>query len=215
MTEAECLSCADPEAMLDFLGDGLSDRRARLFACACCRRVWHLVVKAASREAVEAAELYADGLTGEDALDGPGRGSYSALSEVGRASDIAHRLAEGGELWDWEQGEAWALERAIAARGYRHARAYAEAANAAHASAGGPDGTGRTMFARWAAGPARRAVGYQHMPAEGPDLSAGYEAEDAEASRQCGLLRDIFGNPFRPVSINPAWLTADVVALAQ
>jgi hypothetical protein len=25
-------------------------------------------------------------------------------------------------------------------------------------------------------------------------------------SRLCGLLRDIFGNPFRPVSIDPAWL---------
>jgi hypothetical protein len=29
------------------------------------------------------------------------------------------------------------------------------------------------------------------------------------------LLRDIFGNPFRPVSIEPRWLTSDVVALAR
>jgi hypothetical protein len=29
------------------------------------------------------------------------------------------------------------------------------------------------------------------------------------------LLRDIFGNPFRPVSVDPAWLTSTVVQLAQ
>ena len=28
------------------------------------------------------------------------------------------------------------------------------------------------------------------------------------------VLRDIFGNPFRPVTIDPAWLTATVVSLA-
>jgi len=29
------------------------------------------------------------------------------------------------------------------------------------------------------------------------------------------LLRDIFGNPFRPVTVDPAWQTATVVALAE
>jgi hypothetical protein len=29
------------------------------------------------------------------------------------------------------------------------------------------------------------------------------------------LLRDIFGNPFRPVTLGPAWLTPTVVALAE
>jgi hypothetical protein len=28
-------------------------------------------------------------------------------------------------------------------------------------------------------------------------------------------LRDIFGNPFRPVTLNPSWLTSTVLALAQ
>src|SRR5262245_7747223 len=32
---------------------------------------------------------------------------------------------------------------------------------------------------------------------------------------QCGLLRDIIGNPFRPVALNPAWQTPTVLALAQ
>jgi hypothetical protein len=33
--------------------------------------------------------------------------------------------------------------------------------------------------------------------------------------QQADLLRDIFGNPFRPVEREPAWLTSDVLALAR
>jgi hypothetical protein len=33
--------------------------------------------------------------------------------------------------------------------------------------------------------------------------------------RPVELLRDVFGNPFRPVEVNPAWRTADVVRLAE
>ena len=40
---------------------------------------------------------------------------------------------------------------------------------------------------------------------------------DRKAERQglIGLIREMFGNPFRPVSLDPAWLTSTVVALAQ
>ncbi|QEL14637.1 hypothetical protein [Limnoglobus roseus] len=31
---------------------------------------------------------------------------------------------------------------------------------------------------------------------------------------QCDLIRDIFGNPFRPVTFSPSWLTPTVVGLA-
>ncbi len=33
--------------------------------------------------------------------------------------------------------------------------------------------------------------------------------------RFAGILRDIFGNPFRPVSVSPKWLTPTVLDLAQ
>ena len=33
--------------------------------------------------------------------------------------------------------------------------------------------------------------------------------------RACPLFRDIFGNPFRPVAIFPAWKSQTVVSLAQ
>ncbi len=34
-------------------------------------------------------------------------------------------------------------------------------------------------------------------------------------SRQADLIRDIFGNPFRPVAFDPRWRTSDTVGLAQ
>ena len=62
MTEAEWLEAGDPLAMLRFLDKRLSDRKFRLFACACCRRFWHMLSCPPAQPAVEAAERYADGL---------------------------------------------------------------------------------------------------------------------------------------------------------
>src|SRR5262245_7292301 len=62
MTEAEWSGCSDPTPMLSFLGARLSERKRRLFAVACCRRIWHMFVREESRQAVETAERYAEGM---------------------------------------------------------------------------------------------------------------------------------------------------------
>jgi hypothetical protein len=41
------------------------------------------------------------------------------------------------------------------------------------------------------------------------------EATEAESAHQCHLLRDIFGNPFRPATFDPAWPAGPVPGLAQ
>jgi hypothetical protein len=68
MNETEWLCSTDPTPMLEFLWGKASDRKLRLFACACCRRVWHLISNERSRTVVEVAERYADALASPDAL---------------------------------------------------------------------------------------------------------------------------------------------------
>jgi hypothetical protein len=41
------------------------------------------------------------------------------------------------------------------------------------------------------------------------------EATPVDKAAICSLLHEIFGNPFRPVTVDPAWLTPTVVSLAQ
>src|SRR5262249_19147394 len=90
MTEQEWLGGTDPEPMLDFLRGRASDRKLRLFACACGRPScslpgddWRRMAKDRrntaqvemakaeadlARQAVELAERYADGLIGREEL---------------------------------------------------------------------------------------------------------------------------------------------------
>ena len=69
MTEAEWLTATDPGRMLSFLCGQASERKHRLFACACCRQVWDDLPDSRSRAAVEVAERYADGLVSDTSLD--------------------------------------------------------------------------------------------------------------------------------------------------
>jgi hypothetical protein len=61
MTEVEWLAAIDPTAMLEFLSGRVTPRKLRLLACACCRRIWHLLEEEGSRSVIEIAERHADG----------------------------------------------------------------------------------------------------------------------------------------------------------
>jgi hypothetical protein len=80
MSEGEWWWCQQPQMMLLFLRNNceLSRRKARLFAVACCRRVWHLLVHECSREAVTTGERFADGLVSPEEL----RRAYQAAEEA-------------------------------------------------------------------------------------------------------------------------------------
>src|ERR1051325_7594998 len=77
MTEAQWLACEDPTQILGYLKGKLSDRKLRLFACACCRRVWKWMAPK-SRAGVKAAEKYADGLVSDKELETARKGTGEA-----------------------------------------------------------------------------------------------------------------------------------------
>src|SRR5262245_14408171 len=97
MTEAEWLNCTDPGAMLNCLRESgrASERKLRLFAAACVRRVWDQLAGARSRHAVETSERYADGVAGK-----------TALADAERAAWEAVGVAEG-DAWVAAKAAAW------------------------------------------------------------------------------------------------------------
>src|SRR5262249_61491444 len=78
--------------MLEALGGKASDRKLRLFACACCRGIWSLFTHDACKQAVETAELYSDGLVTEDVL-------WAAHDDAQRYA-IFGRMGRGGRMDD-------------------------------------------------------------------------------------------------------------------
>jgi hypothetical protein len=54
--------------MLEFIREKVSDRKIRLFNCACCRRIWVRLDDKRMRQAVVVAEAYADGKVPLEAL---------------------------------------------------------------------------------------------------------------------------------------------------
>jgi hypothetical protein len=104
MTEKEWLTCTDPHPMLERLRGWTSDRKLRLFAVACSRRIWTLIDDL-GRIAVEAAENFADGNLGPDELRAArlacqgagGKASwYAAATRPEIAARNAARSAQAG-----------------------------------------------------------------------------------------------------------------------
>ena len=171
MTEAQWFASAEPGEMLNQLGAKISDRKLRLFACACCRRVWNFVRDERLHAAFDTVERYADKQAGDkkrlDARKGIAAFREEHYDDTGREEEICI----GTELWNASNKS---MRRVVATCGEGAAAAFA-----------------------WA------KVGEYE------------ERRRAERKDQTALVRDIFGNPFRPISLDPAWLTSDVLALAR
>jgi hypothetical protein len=114
MTEAEWLVCEKPQKMLRFLARNVSDRKLRLFSCACCRRIWHLLKLPASRRAVEIAEKFADRLVSIREVEDACR---EAETEEGEPAECAaFNVAWPEDEGDPETCAAYAAEAVLEAR---------------------------------------------------------------------------------------------------
>jgi hypothetical protein len=99
MTEEQWRSCTSPWPMLVFLQSSsrASERKLRLFACACCRAIWPQITSRRCREAVETAEQYADGLVDRKAMTSVGKLAHGSIKYRGQVQH-AHLAARGTAL---------------------------------------------------------------------------------------------------------------------
>jgi hypothetical protein len=68
MSDLQVPKSDDIDALLAWAVEVATEKQLRLFACACCRRIWQLVTDERSRKAVEIAESYANGGSDIDTL---------------------------------------------------------------------------------------------------------------------------------------------------
>jgi hypothetical protein len=195
MTESEWQTCADPAPMLAFLRRRASERKLRLFAVACSRRMLHLVTDDCGRRAVALAERLADGRARE-----PERAAlWQRIREMGddRVSDreffratlvyaVLGGIAQAGNVLS---AATSAARKVASILGQAESHRLLQPGSFPAESAGAVEKT-----APWSALLQRQA-----------DLASN-QAKQRERQVQADLLREVFGNPFRPVAIDPAWL---------
>jgi hypothetical protein len=84
VTEAQWLASAVSQKSLNYLVGRTSDRKYRLFACACCRAIWSLLRDDRSRNAIEVVERFVDG-TASDAEVDEARGRLRFAAATGQS----------------------------------------------------------------------------------------------------------------------------------
>jgi hypothetical protein len=187
LTEEQWRQCEEPYVLLRHLEQHCritkvpgGRRRLRLYACACCRRAWHLL-GAAERGIVEVAERAADG--------------KATRQELADAEDEAVELTRR-----IESGLRSAAPRHPSETSWRfHIRRMLLSAVQATTSP-------RVGF--WAGTPAVSIASALAVQAELDRGAAQGEARQAESQRIAQLLRDIFHAPFQSApKIDSAWLT--------
>jgi len=219
MTEAEWLTSDDPLAMIEFLRDGPAwadavpgannrwqletvstglDRKFRLFACAACRRIWERIPTPVNRVAVVAVEEWLEFRRTGDELVAALRASSAVEYD-----DEGKRRGEPGY---------WAVK--YLGRGFYKMTAAASAlVVAVKVLSLADDAYGAALDFELALSFYVHA-GVFIRPFRWPEpVPAGVRFQRAALA---SLLRDVFGNPFRPPPEFPAPLrTPEIVALAR
>lgn len=198
MTDADWTSCGEPMKLLRAVKFRSWRRPSRLFAVACGRLLWPLLVDDRSRRAVEVAERHADG-----------GATVAELAAAYAAGVAAYRavFAVAGKLG---AGIEWAAAACADSNPFRAVTQVSASARAGRYLWSGGDAptlvpcavrrrTGLSaLFGRW-----------EVVRLAEPELSA------AGWAQQAALVRCIFTARGRPATFDPSWRTEPAVALAR
>jgi hypothetical protein len=186
MQEYAWLHGSDYRDMVGVVGTEPSPRKMGLAACACARSGWHEFSDPRLLTALETAEDYAEFRATKERLKAAKR-SLADLLEEARARQLQDKAAVPERAWADPEHDAW----------------------------WGLFGTNRELeqqvrLIELVLKPSR--VDADTLLAVGQTVAG---LRFPNQPRLCELLRDIFGNPFRPVTFPPEWRTDTVVTLAR
>jgi len=195
MTESEWQRCPLSAVMLRFLYAYPNGRKRRLFAVACLRRAL-ASIPPNFLPFVEIAEDYAEGRIDADAL-------REAWSCAGWMYDGDEDLLEEGETAPCEFDDTLTeADRRFANAVYR--------ALEAPACYDHPDQWSLNDAAGWAAEGIADAISFLPEKRTWDEVTLW-----KERAAQADLLREIYGNPFRPIVFDPGWRSPEVMHLAE
>jgi hypothetical protein len=206
MTEAEWLSCEEPGKMLEFLHRRTNARKVRLFAVACCRRLWNLLDDR-SRNGVEAAEQYADMQINPERFQASLVAATDAWDD---AATLAHQIMD--ERGSGDDRANAAIHAADAAY-----RAMSMWSDANKLSLSGDDQILEYIISRMIeASFLEKASEVDRGLCTDHDLWAGHQISEWKVLGS--IIHDLVGNPFHLTRIASEWLSwndGTVVKLAQ
>ncbi len=192
MTETDWIMCSDPSNVLvemspiSVKSSSISDRKLILFGCACCRRNWDRFVDDTCKGAVIAAEMFADGRCSEGEL---------------LAARLRVQAKHPNLFWTAEYHTFLELASYYTAM---------DLIGAAEQEVEHPLPPERD-YLRYLAVLKDEVSGLVACAVSDLDESK-YQRE---INSHCDYIRDIFGNPFRPVTLDPRWQSSTVVDLAR
>jgi hypothetical protein len=194
MSEQDWVTWWDAFDLLSWCADDecrISQRKLQLFAVAYCRTIWPLLTEDLSRRAVEVAEWSADH-----------QARPEALQAVRKVAEAARRAAEPA-AWD----PAAPRDEAVRYSQLRLAEFLTQEDFVYHQMAQDVADVVGTLAIHMAVPPEMWGTEEGEAIAE----QVGGERGPIE----CGLVREIFCNPLRPLSVAPAWRTPQALAVAR
>jgi hypothetical protein len=211
MTEQEWLKGNDPRPMFEYLRTFGNNRKLRMLALAVCGSIESQLNSATTEQAVRLCTHVAIGSLDAEAF----RASVEIIRQV-------FNPVSSAELVVSSMLNAFTSENAF--EYVKHVTKHV--ANAVEGSA--RDSAQRAAIREHGIDVGRHdairmgGVSYDRAQYQREVLTlyqageeAGRSARNSEKVFQCNILRDIFGNPFRRVTLDPRWLTSTVIDLAR
>jgi hypothetical protein len=201
VTEAQWLACIDVDLLQSYLRRQgvVSDRKFRLFGCACARRVAPLLTDPRNQQAIDVAERYADGVSSKDELNAAKAAAWVGVTDARKLLNQANSQNIAALTGSW-------LASSATVHVVTSHPAWKAALNAS-------DSAAEAVAMLAAEGGA--SIDLQVTPDEAERWNGVRKASrTAEEREQAAVLRHIIGNPFAP-ALSPVHLPANILQLAS